>query len=237
MTRTRDSIALTCRRQCALMPMSGRDRRGKGPERRSEGQSAGVVNQSALLGRYRGMSQQTGGERAQADVLDAAEHVVSLTFDMFYVQEIGHLVALAAGLCGRASAEDVAQEAMLATYRRWHEVSQRANPAAFARRVCSNLAVSTFRRRLVEVRAVMRLTDRTWQRSDAEPGEDDAFWSHVGSLPKRQAQAIALRYVYRLEVSEIAETLGISEGSAKVHLHRARLALAARLGTDTEDQR
>jgi RNA polymerase sigma-70 factor (ECF subfamily) len=184
------------------------------------------------------MNQQpASGTPAQVDVLGSPAYDVLLEFETFYVQEIRGLVALAAGLCGQASAEDVAQEAMLVTCRRWREVGQRDHPEAFARRVCSNLAVSAFRRRMVEVRALMRLTDRSWQDRETEPDQDDEFWTHVASLPRRQAQAIALRYVYRLEVSEIAETLGISVGSAKVHLHRGRHALAARLGVDTEEER
>jgi RNA polymerase sigma factor (sigma-70 family) len=178
------------------------------------------------------------------DVLSSRRPVVekSPSFDAFYLGEIGRLVSLATGLCGRAQAEDVAQEAMLVTFRRWHEVGQRDHPAAFARRVCANLAVSAFRRRLVEARALVRLTDRSWVRSvdggdAADPAEDDdrEFWAHVGALPRRQAQAVALRYVYGLPVAEIADTLGISEGSAKVHLHRGRQHLAARFGIAQEE--
>jgi RNA polymerase sigma factor (sigma-70 family) len=164
------------------------------------------------------------------------------SFDAFYLGEIGRLVSLATGLCGRAQAEDVAQEAMLVTFRRWREVGKRDHPAAFARRVCANLAVSTFRRRLVEARALVRLTDRSWVhsvdgRDTADPdGDDDReFWAQVCALPRRQAQAVALRYVYGLPVAEIADTLGISEGSAKVHLYRGRQTLVARLGTAEEE--
>lgn len=176
------------------------------------------------------------------DILSArsphAETVPS--FEAFYLAEIGGLVALATGLCGRAQAEDVAQEAMLVTYRRWHDVGNRDHPTAFARRVCANLAVSAFRRRMVELRALVRLTDRTWtgRRPDlAGPtGVDEEFWTQVSALPRRQAQCIALRYVYQLDVADIAETLGISVGSAKVHLYRGRHALAARLGIEEEER-
>ena len=177
------------------------------------------------------------GTPPQVDLLGSPAYDVSLAFETFYLQEIRGLVALAAGLCGRVWAEDVAQEAMLVTCRRWRDVGRREHPEAFARRVCSNLAVSMFRRRMVEVRAVMRLTDRSWQREGAEPGRDDEFWTQVATLPRRQAQAIALRYVYGLAVADIAETLGVSVGSAKVHLHRGRQALATRLGVDEEEER
>lgn|SRR5690242_703207 len=174
------------------------------------------------------------GAPAQVDVLGSPAYDASLAFETFYTQEIRGLVALAAGLCGRSQAEDIAQEAMLVTCRRWRDVGRRDHPEAFARRVCSNLAVSAFRRRLVEARALVRLTDRSWRQEQAEPEQVDEFWVNVASLPRRQAQAIALRYVYGLEVGEIADTLGVSVGSAKVHLHRGRRALAAKLGIEEE---
>jgi RNA polymerase sigma-70 factor (ECF subfamily) len=177
----------------------------------------------------------------EADILSAGRPLAETlpSFETFYLTEIAGLVSLAAGLCGRAQAEDVAQEAMLTTYRRWRDVGRRDHPAAFARRVCANLAVSAFRRRMVEVRALVRLTDRTWTQARPDvagpTGVDDEFWARVSALPRRQAQAIALRYVYGLDVADIAHTLGISEGSAKVHLHRGRRALAAQLGMEQED--
>jgi len=186
-----------------------------------------------------------GSAEQDVDVLSAGRAMLEAppSFEEFYLSEIGGLVALAAGLCGRAQAEDVAQEAMLATYRRWREVGRRDHPGAFARRVCANLAVSTFRRRLVELRVVVRLTDRSWVRGDdherdrgaAPGGADDEFWGRVCALPRRQAQAVALRYVYGLPVAEIARTLGISDGSAKVHLYRGRQTLAEQLGVEQEE--
>jgi RNA polymerase sigma-70 factor (ECF subfamily) len=178
---------------------------------------------------------QLGQAHQDADVLASPGFDASLAFETFYVQEIARLVALAAGLCGRAWAEDVAQEAMLVTYRRWRDVGKRDHPEAFARRVCSNIAVSQFRRRMVELRAVMKLSDRS-SRDTSRSADDDSFWTAVASLPKRQAQAIALRYLYQLDVADIAATLGVSEGSVKVHLHRGRQALAARLGIDPKEQ-
>jgi len=177
------------------------------------------------------------------DILSAGRPLVESlpSFEAFYLGEIAGLVTLAAGLCGRAQAEDVAQEAMLATYRRWRDVGRRDHPAAFARRVCANLAVSAFRRRMVEVRALARLTDRTWAQGRPDvagpTGVDDEFWTRVSSLSRRQAQCIALRYVYGLDVADIARTLEISEGSAKVHLHRGRHTLAEQLGIEREEDR
>lgn len=156
-------------------------------------------------------------------------------FEDFYVRELPRLVALARGLCGAALAEDVAQEAMLAAYRRWPEVGDLDRPDLWVRRTCSNLAVSQFRRRVVELRAVTRLAGRRSAPPEELSEASEEFWAAVRRLPRRQAQAAALRFVYELPVADIATTLGCSVGSVKQHLSRARQALAARLGATAEE--
>jgi len=148
-------------------------------------------------------------------------------FDDFYRAELPRLVALARALGGSTQADDVAQEAMLAAYRNWRRVSDLQHPAGWVRRTCANLAVSHYRRRVIELRALTRLASRP----DAAPldAPDEEFWEAVHRLPPRQAQTVALRYVYVLDISEIAETLDISEGSVKQHLSRARARLAHEL--------
>jgi RNA polymerase sigma-70 factor (ECF subfamily) len=116
---------------------------------------------------------------------------------------------------------------MLAAYRKWRQVSNLELPEAWVRRACSNLAVSQFRRKLVELRAVTRLAARP-QQPALEPA-DDRFWTAVRGLPKRQAQAAALRYLYQLDVADIARTLEITEGSVSQHLSRARARLVREL--------
>ena len=157
----------------------------------------------------------------------------TLEFVDFYRSELPGLLALARGLCGTAVADDIAQEAMLAAYRRWDEVERFDEPHAWVRRVCANLAISTFRRRVVELRGLSRLAARLPERRPLdEPSEE--FWAAVRGLPRRQAQCAALRYLYEMSGDDIARTLDISEGSVKVHLARARHSLAATLGLDEE---
>jgi len=156
-----------------------------------------------------------------------------LEFAEFYRSELPGLVALARGLCGTAVADDVAQEAMLAAYRRWAEVERFDEPRAWVRRVCANLAISTFRRRVVELRGLARLAARPPERRPLDESTEE-FWAAVRGLPRRQAQCAALRYLYEMRGDEIARTLGISEGSVKVHLARARHSLATTLGLHEE---
>ncbi|WP_177180467.1 SigE family RNA polymerase sigma factor [Pedococcus cremeus] len=151
------------------------------------------------------------------------------SFDDFYRRELAGLVALARALCPPGIAEDIAQEAMLVVYRRWPEVRDLEHPEAYVRRVCANLAVSQFRRRLAEARAFSRSRVPD---PGPEHGEHADFWRLVRSLPRRQAQAVALHYLYDLSVADVARTLQVSEGSVKVHLSRARQSLARQLGVD-----
>jgi RNA polymerase sigma factor (sigma-70 family) len=150
------------------------------------------------------------------------------SFEEFYQREFLRTCALARLLAGGPSADDIAQEAMLVAYRRWREVAQLTEPAMWVRRVCANLATSQVRRRGIEARALLRLSARP-HRPVVLTDEDETFWAAVRSLPRRQAQVVALFYLYDLAVTDIASTLEMSEGSVKTHLSRARASLAARL--------
>ena len=75
----------------------------------------------------------------------------------------------------------------------------------------------------------MRALVRTGPACGGAAGPDEAFWAEVRRLPRRQAQCIALRYVYGCPVTEVADVLGCSEGSVKQHLARAKDRLARRL--------
>jgi RNA polymerase sigma-70 factor (ECF subfamily) len=160
-------------------------------------------------------------------------------FERFYAREYQPVVALAYVLSGsRTGAEDLAQEGFLVAYREWDRVSTHPNPAAWVRRVVANRSVSLWRRRMAELKALGRLLG--WTAASPEPMDPAAeeLWGRVRRLPRRQAQAIALRYLEDLTVDQIAEILECSAGSVKQHLHRARATLASRLGEEGgEDDR
>ncbi|MFA9429472.1 RNA polymerase sigma factor [Egicoccus sp. AB-alg2] len=46
-------------------------------------------------------------------------------------------------------------------------------------------------------------------------------------LPERQARVVALRYAGDLSVREIAQVVGVAEGTVKAQLHTARARLQA----------
>jgi RNA polymerase sigma factor (sigma-70 family) len=152
-----------------------------------------------------------------------------LTFDDFYRSEFGHVLGLAFVLTGNQwVAEETAQDAFTAAFRRWRSIAAYDSPGAWVRRVTCNRAASVLRRRVREAKALMRLVGRTQLYIELAEG-DEAFWQAVRRLPTRQAQAVALYYMEDYSVREVAEVLDCSEGTVKTHLSRARDAIARQL--------
>lgn len=156
------------------------------------------------------------------------------SFEQFYSADFRQVLGLAFVLTGnRQTAEEVAQEAFTAAYRRWNVIGSYDSPSAWVRRVACNHAASKIRRSVREARALLRFGAQI-----AEPvtldESNEAFWAAVRRLPNRQAQAVALYYLEDLPVDEIAVILECSKGSVKTHLSRARHAMTKQLEEDDE---
>ena len=152
-------------------------------------------------------------------------------FGAFYAAEVPAVVALLYALVGSwPVAEDLAQEAFLRAYRDWGRVGRFEQPQTWVRTVAVNLSTSRFRRLGAEARALLRLAGRA-QSAPPPPALEDHehFWSLVRRLPRRQAQAVALRYADDCSVAEIAAVLGCAQGTVKASLHQARRRLAEHL--------
>lgn len=126
----------------------------------------------------------------------------------------------------RELAADIAQETFLRLYTHWDTVSRHPDLVAWLYRVALNLA-KDYRRSLARAARLVERLGNSMATAEAfrrwEPESD--FLSTLRNLPKRQRAAAALHYVGDLSVAEVARVMGISEGAANSHLHRARLAL------------
>ncbi len=157
------------------------------------------------------------------------------SFEVFYRREYSRCVGLAYVLSGsRSGAEDLTQDAFLEAHRRWVEVGAYENPEAWVRRVISNRAVSRYRRRLAEAKALARMVRGEHSSIPELANDTEEVWDAVRGLPRRQAQAIALTYLEGLSLEEVAAVLGISVPTVGTHLQRARKALAVSLHVSEE---
>jgi RNA polymerase sigma-70 factor, ECF subfamily len=160
-------------------------------------------------------------------------YVVELSpaeFESFFRREYKPMVALAAAISGSAElAEDVAQEAMVRARRHWDRVRAYDSPGSWVRRVTINLALSSRRKLALEAKARLAWWER---REPAEESHalDPALIAALRAISPQQRAAIALHYLEDRSTSDIADLLGCSVSTARVHLHRGRQALAHELG-------
>lgn len=151
----------------------------------------------------------------------------ALSFDAFFRAEHQRLAALATALCGdREAGRDVAQEALARTYQEWDRVSQFERPGGWTRRVVVNLARDHGRHLAVRRRRLPELAHRIAGDGTADHAPLDAeMWAAVATLPERQRTAVALFYIGDRSISEVAEVMGVHEGTVKTTLHKARSQL------------
>ncbi|MCP3936372.1 MAG: sigma-70 family RNA polymerase sigma factor [Actinomycetia bacterium] len=145
-------------------------------------------------------------------------------FDAFYESERTRLIRLCWLLTlDREVAAELAQETMARAWRDWESIETSIeNPAGWLTRVAVNLC-SNQRRGWGTARRWRHLI-ATPDRSPA-PTEFSDLHRALDSLPARQRQAVVLRYWDDLDVAGCALVMGVSEGSVKQHLSRAREAL------------
>jgi RNA polymerase sigma factor (sigma-70 family) len=133
-------------------------------------------------------------------------------------------VALVAG--SRDAAEDAVQEALARAWERAGTEQIRSLPA-WVTKVSLNLSRSRWRRLRAEAKAAERLGAVSHPlQADPRPDIEQA----LTRLSRRQREVTVLRYYLAMDVSEIAAVLGITEGTVKTQLFRARRALAELLG-------
>lgn len=156
-----------------------------------------------------------------------------LLFTDFYNLHRRPVLALAYTLSGSwAVAEDATQEAFARLYKDWPRVSAFERPDTWVRTVTVNLLHSRTRRSAAELKARLRLTGRRrLAQDDYAAAEYQHVWEAVRRLPHRQAEVVAFYYVDDRSVREVAELLGVAEGTVKALLHQARQALARDLGS------
>ena len=133
----------------------------------------------------------------------------------------------------REAAEDVVQEAFLRFHQARHRLRHPRNAPAYLRATVVNLARGRMRRAGV----AERHADALAQGARAQVSTADAAASAdriddrrtvmhaIGTLPTRQRECVVLRYYLDLTDGQVAETLGISTGAVKQHLHRALATL------------
>ena len=121
-------------------------------------------------------------------------------------------------------AEDLVQEALVRTLRRWRTVHH-DSAVAYVRRVMVNTHVNRWRRWESRVR-LGGVPDRIADDPALRRSEDwDQLRRALSLLPPRQRTVLVLRYFEDLPEAEIAQLMGCQPGTVKSQAARALAAL------------
>lgn len=155
-------------------------------------------------------------------------------FEEFFASTARSLRRTAYGLVGDWDrAEDLTQTAFVRLYRHWDRI-QDVNVEAYARRVLVNLYIDE-RKFAAEV-----LTEVLPDVATDRGGHDDDRATRIdigralATLPKQARAVVVLRYLDDRPIAEVADVLGIAEGTVKSHTHRAMSALQSLLSPTPE---
>lgn len=141
-------------------------------------------------------------------------------------------------------AETLTQECFLKAHRNWGSFRGESSAMTWLMRIAINLQKDHWRNRRMQFwrQARMNSVDldeaSEWLPSGERSAEQQLLareqvgrvWKAVEGLSDRQRTVFLLRYVEEMELSEIAQAAGLSEGTVKAHLSRAVARVRAELG-------
>ncbi|GAA4613823.1 SigE family RNA polymerase sigma factor [Saccharopolyspora hordei] len=165
------------------------------------------------------------------DGLAAMDELTSKLTDL-YQEHYKQLLRIAVLLVDdRAAAEDIVQDAYVRVFDSRTRLRDPGKALAFLRQAVLNRARSVLRRRLVAKKYQPKLATEDSQPDDTGRGVDRAVLAAaLAKLPRRQREAVVLRYYADLSESRTAEVMGCSQGAVKSYCSRGVSRLSELLG-------
>ena len=134
-------------------------------------------------------------------------------------------------------ADDIAQEVFLKAYRNLHTFRSESSVKTWLLAITRNMVLdyrkSAFLRRVTLVDAFSDDgASRSAEHEVIETLAVNDMWKRVLALPFKYREVLVLFAHYQLSMKEMADLLGVSEGTVKSRLFHARKKLAAKGGDD-----
>jgi RNA polymerase sigma-70 factor (sigma-E family) len=129
-----------------------------------------------------------------------------------------------------ADAEDLVQSALAKTYQAWDRIEDRKALDGYVRRAIVNTHISWWRRRRVDEYPTDDIPDQPAADTSVNNELHDSLQRAIDKLPQRMRAAVVLRYFEDMTEAEVADILGVSQGTVKSTVSRA----VAKLRTDTD---
>ena len=129
-----------------------------------------------------------------------------------------------------ADAEDLVQSALAKTYQAWSRIEDRNALDGYVRRAMVNTHISWWRRRRVDEYPTDEIPDQPAADTSGDTELRDTLQRAIDRLPQRMRAAVVLRYFEDMTEAEVADVLGVSQGTVKSTVSRA----VAKLRTDAD---
>ncbi|MFP4148039.1 MAG: RNA polymerase sigma factor [Nitriliruptoraceae bacterium] len=143
-----------------------------------------------------------------------------MTFEDTYQRNYREVVASSWAICrDREVAEDLAQEAFARAYGRWRKLENGGYAVPWLHRVVMNLTISHLRRHGRGTQLEQQHAATPAHTTDVY-AQDEWLVSTLRHLPRRQREAVFLRYVAELDVEQVAAAMRCSTGTVKTHSKR-----------------
>lgn len=156
---------------------------------------------------------------------------INVDFREFVVSRGRSLLHSAYLLTGNlADAEDLVQSALAKTYQSWDRIEDRKALDGYVRRAMVNTHISWWRRRKVDEYPTDDIPDHPVADTSANSEIHDSLRRAIDRLPRRMRAAVVLRFFEDMTEAEVAEVLGVSQGTVKSTVSRA----VAKLRSDVD---
>ncbi|MGI5819576.1 MAG: RNA polymerase sigma factor [Armatimonadota bacterium] len=148
-------------------------------------------------------------------------------FDLLIERHLGSIQRLCwSMLCNRSDAEDAAQETFVRAYRCLSRYDAGRSFAPWLRGIATKVCLQALRNRSRHAGREVSLDASYLEPVAPEPREASPLATRavqaLATLPETYRLPLALFYLEDASVAEVADALGISQGAARVRLHRGR---------------
>lgn len=190
-------------------------------------------------------SNKTEADRVERDLVARCRRGDMTAFEELYRRHSGRLYNVVYRMTGSAAdAEDVLQDVFLQAYRRLDSFRGEAALGTWLYRLAVNTCLDHVRSHqgrqrkhtdfIEDVEGLEPVASPSW-RPDRVLDRMDLEWA-ISQLPPSYRSAFVLHDVEGHEHHEVADMLGIAEGTSKSLLHKARIRLRAYLRGGTADE-
>lgn len=172
---------------------------------------------------------QAGPEAVAADAQDVSRAAAGdpRAFKRLYDGHLGRILALARRMLGPEEAQEATQDVFVRAWEKLHTFRGEAAFGTWLYRVAINVFVAK-RAKLARQRARHVEGDEVFETIAARPAATDFgidFDGAIHALPDGARQIFVLHDVEGYKHEEIARMLGVTSGTSKAQLHRARMLL------------